>query len=132
MQPLTIMAIFIIGFPAAFSVLAYFVTRDTRIFYVHKIPIVALLSYLAVMSYGLTDVYRLFYSGRPTDEPQGYLLRVARAYLAVPVVVGLAYYLCPVLQIAPPWPALPLGALAYWYVRKHLRSPIKAEQYARR
>jgi hypothetical protein len=132
MQPLTIMAIFVVGFPAAFSVLAYLVTRDINLLYVKKLPVVALLSFLAVMSYGINDVYRLFYSGKPTDEPRGYLLRVARAYLAVPIVVGLAYYLCPLFQIVPPWPALPLGVYAYWYVRKHLRSPIKEEQRPKR
>ena len=128
MQPGSIMAVFIVVYPAVLSIIAYLVTKDIRLLYTHKLPAVALLSYLVVMGFGLADSYKLFYSGKPTDDPTGYLIRVGRAYLTVPVMVALAYYLSPLFGITPPWPALPLGILAFAFVRRRLRSPLKEEQ----
>jgi hypothetical protein len=121
--------VFLGALPTAFAVLAYFVTRSANIFYARRFPAVVLLAWLVVFGFGCFDLFRLYGTGRPTDFPRYYVIRVCRAYAFVPLIVMAAYVASYLLELEAPWPAPVAGVAAFCRVRmKYIRSPIKDEQ----
>src|SRR5262245_39765357 len=117
--------VFLGALPTAFAVLAYFVTRSANIFYARRFPVVALLAWLVVFGFGCFEFWRLYGTGRPTDLPRNYVIRVCRAYFYVPLIVAAAYVASYLMDLEAPWPAPVAGVAAFYWVRKkYIRSPV--------